>query len=267
MSLGIVIKGPEGLVLAADSRITLETSIRPNTKAYVFFNNATKLIVFDKPYNNFGAVTYGESVIINTGRTANSYLPEFGSYIKNKKGLSIEAFAKEFGLFFKKLWDANKGKDTKKHDGMTFNLGGFNNDEHYGRVFQLNIPNKINPIEQHAGPEKFGISWGGERKYVDRLIRGYDNRLLDFITTSTISEKEQKELLKKIKSLGMTLPLNILPLQDCINLALFFLRTTIDAQKLSVGIRSVGDPIDIAVITRNGLEYVQKKQLKGEKEQ
>lgn len=57
-----------------------------------------------------------------------------------------------------------------------------------------------------------------------------------------------------------------LPLQDCINLAVFLIRTTIKFQEVSSTIpRTCGGPIDVAVITRtDGLQYVQRKQLVGE---
>jgi len=63
MSLAIVIKGPEGVVLAADSRITLEARRPEGTSIAVNFDNASKLLSFTKPHTNVGAVTYGAAVI------------------------------------------------------------------------------------------------------------------------------------------------------------------------------------------------------------
>jgi hypothetical protein len=63
----------------------------------------------------------------------------------------------------------------------------------------------------------------------------------------------------------MTIPLAVLPLQDCVDLALFFIRTTIVAQQLTVGIRGCGGSIDVATITRReGLRFVQRKRIVGE---
>jgi len=42
MSLGVVIKGPEGAVLAADSRVTLEARHGDGMTLLVNFDNATK---------------------------------------------------------------------------------------------------------------------------------------------------------------------------------------------------------------------------------
>ena len=74
MSLGIVIKGPEGIVLAADSRVTL-TATRPgNPPMEINFDNATKLLTFGDTHKYVAAVTYGSAVI--GLRTAHSFIPE-----------------------------------------------------------------------------------------------------------------------------------------------------------------------------------------------
>jgi hypothetical protein len=63
----------------------------------------------------------------------------------------------------------------------------------------------------------------------------------------------------------MSIPLQALPLQDCVDLAIFFIRTTINAQNLIVGLRGVGGPIEVATVTRReGLQFVQKKRIVGE---
>jgi len=63
----------------------------------------------------------------------------------------------------------------------------------------------------------------------------------------------------------MQIPLLAMPLQDCVDLALFFIQTTIAAQRLTVGLRGCGGPIDVATITRReGVHYIQKKQIVGE---
>jgi len=63
MSLGIMIKGPEGIVLAADSRITLLNQLpnkaNPNQMMVIpsTFDNATKLLRVSG-HNYVGVVTY-----------------------------------------------------------------------------------------------------------------------------------------------------------------------------------------------------------------
>ena len=85
MSIGIAFKGPEGIVLAADSRVTL-TGQRPNSNVLVeaHYDNATKLLKV-RGQDFVGAVTYGLGALGDREpRTAHSYLPEFESELEKK---------------------------------------------------------------------------------------------------------------------------------------------------------------------------------------
>lgn len=115
-------------------------------------------------------------------------------------------------------------------------------------------------------PGAFGITWGGQREIVDRLINGFDHRLLRILQTDLkLTSEQMKKLAPKLKQLEMPLPLPAMALQDCVDLAIFFIRTTISAQKLTVGIRGCGGPIDVAIITRRkGLRFIQEKKIVGE---
>lgn len=81
MSLGIVIKGPEGLVLASESRITLTADDGKN-KIPVNFDNAKKVLSFSNPNCAVGVVTYGLAAI--GLRAAHSFIPEFESKLPKK---------------------------------------------------------------------------------------------------------------------------------------------------------------------------------------
>jgi hypothetical protein len=65
---------------------------------------------------------------------------------------------------------------------------------------------------------------------------------------------------------GLQVAIQAMALQDAVDLAVFLIRATIDGQQLSVGVRGCGGFIDIATVTRReGLGFVQRKQLRGER--
>jgi hypothetical protein len=65
---------------------------------------------------------------------------------------------------------------------------------------------------------------------------------------------------------NLPIPYQFLPLQDCVDLSIFLIRTTIELQKWMVGIRGVGGVIDVATITRtDGFQFVQRKAIKGDR--
>jgi hypothetical protein len=150
---------------------------------------------------------------------------------------------------------------------MIFAVGGFNEGEPYGRVYAVCIPRSPAPVEQNPSPQDFGLTWGGQREFVDRLIQGFDAKLLDIVVQHLNLQPAQiPPLTQALQPLQMPIPLAAMALQDCVDLAIFFIRTTIAAQTLTVGIRGCGGPIDVATITRNeGLKFVQCKHIVGEK--
>ena len=196
-------------------------------------------------------------------RTAHSFVPEFEAGLP-KTRISVENFAAKLSEFYLAQWQS-KMPTNYQGAGMTFVIGGFDKDVPYGAMYQLNIPKK--PTPQEKSPGDFGMAWGGQPEYASRLIHGYDKAVLKLIKQSLqLSNEQIKNLVETLRPLNMGIPYAVLSLQDCINLAIFLVKTTIEAQSLSITLRGVGGAIDVAVITRrDGLEIIQQKQLVGEK--
>jgi hypothetical protein len=265
VSLGVVIKGTEGVVLAADSRATL-LAHGPGGVLPVHFDNATKLLTFHEPHNWVGAVTYGAAVMgtqANDLRTAHSFVPEFEASLPEER-LAVGEFADRLSQFYLTRWDERMPPNFQG-GGMTFVIGGFNEDSPYGSVYFLEIPGHPQPEERSIN--EFGITWGGQVEYASRIIQGYDLELPQIAkATLGLSDQQVGALKAALQPLGFTAPYNILPLQDCVDLAIFLVKTTITAQRLSIGIRGVGGSIDVAVITRReGLRVIQQKELVAER--
>ena len=90
MSLGIVFKGPEGIVLAADSRVTLTAQMPgQNMLLPATYDNATKLLRVNGQ-EFVGAVNFGLGAIgQQQPRTAHSFIPEFEEELKGDKRLGV----------------------------------------------------------------------------------------------------------------------------------------------------------------------------------
>jgi len=263
MSLGVVIKGPEGIVLACDSRVTLTATKEGSPSLIVNYDNATKLLSLAAPHNYVAAVTYGIAVI--GLRTAHSFIPEFEVELEESKDrLTMLDFANKLSKFYLTQWKKAYPEEANIPP-MVFIVGGYDPGDAYGKVYQFDIPYKPDPIEQNPGEENFGMTWGGQLDIASRIIHGYDPNLLLILQKELNLSKEQvAHLTKKLmETLEFSIPYQILPLQDCIDLATFMIRTTINGQNLAVGIRGVGGPIDVAIVTKtNGLQYIQKKTIK-----
>lgn len=275
MSLAVVVKGAEGLVLAADSRVTVTATISapsgtPIPAFPLNFDNASKLLSFKHEAHGFvGAVTYGNAVI--GLRTAHSFLPELEPKLGEKR-LTVEEYANQFSAFYLEQWEkamkAMSGGGTAwKGPDMTFLVAGYDEGDFYGKVFLFGIPNSVKPQPKHQNDSDFGMTWGGQTQVVSRLVSASDPILEDlvkrhFSPTEDVMNKFRKEL---HECAGIQIPYQILPLQDCVDLAIFLIRTTMTAQNLAVTMRGVGGPIDVAYITRTQpLTFIQQKQIQGE---
>jgi hypothetical protein len=277
MSLGIAIKGPEGVVLAADSRVTMFTQLpvvqgQPLMLIPSTFDHATKLLrIRHKKQNHVAAITFGAGAIgLTAPRTARSYMPELEGELGDAERMSVSAFAKALSDFFGKRWTENgMPLDLGQQNDMFFYVGGYDGDDPYGKVFGFSIPSA--PIPSHAIPEgQFGAAWGGQREITDRLIQGFDPQVPAFaedILAIPPAQRNTAALNEQLRTkVGAPIPWQFLPLQDCVDLAMFLVKTTIAYQRFTVGIRGVGGATDVATITRDGVNEIQTKQISGERE-
>jgi len=278
MSLGIAFKGPEGIVLAADSRVTLTAQVQPiqaqlgQAQPQVLlipatYDNATKLLrVSEQDY--VGAVTYGLGALgQQEPRTAHSFIPEFEEELKSAgvARLSVKDFADRLSDFFMRQWRSVMPQNYQGPD-MAFLVGGYDDGAPYGRVFELYIPSRPSPTEQNASG--FGIVWGGQRQFTDRIIQGFDDQLpsivLNHLNLPTSQEQALRDHLKS--QLTARIPFAFLPLQDCVDLSMALIQITIAIQSWLVDVRGVGGAIDIATITRTkGFQPIQLKAIRVER--
>ena len=262
MSLGIVIKGPEGVVLAADTRLTLGT---------VTFDNASKILPLG---DNAAAVTYGAGSI--GGRSAHSLIPQFLKEMREryseddtgrslnplKEGpvLPVALWTSELGAFFQRHWES--AGSPPEAQGMSFLVAGITEGMPYGEVFWLPYIGS-NATQAHQG--QFGMSWGGQSDLASRIINGYDGKLLEHLAAQ-LPEVDAPAILRTYaQKYQLPVPYPVLPLQDCIDLAMFLIRATINLQGLAQTNRGVGGTIEVVSITpEEGLRWVQKREIRGE---
>lgn len=263
MSLAVVVKGPEGLVLAADTRVTV-TARQPGTPSPITLNydNATKVLSFSKPHAWVGAVTYGE-MFIGT-RTAHSFVPELELELRDRRHTVFD-YAQLLSNFYRSRWEDAGLPSRAPNGGMSFIVGGYDESSPYGTVFHFNIPSAPEPKPRNT-PD-FGMTWGGQLEIANRIIRGYDPLLFSLIRKQlNMPDETIRSLENSIKPrFEYTIPYEVLPLQDCVDLAIFLIRTTITAQNLAIGRRGVGGAIEVATVTRtDGLKWIQRKEIHGE---
>jgi hypothetical protein len=225
------------------------------------FDNATKLFRVTGQ-DHIGVVTYGAGAIGEIEpRTAHSFIPELEAELAGSGRLSVEEFSQRLSDFFAVRWQ--QGNMPANADPAIFVIGGFDEGGTYGRVYQVVIPAAPQPQEQNAG--EFGITFGGQTETMNRILHGHDPQLPGLLATALkLTATQQNDLGAVLKGQTVQIPIQFLPLQDCVDIAVFMIETTSALQRWQVGIRGVGGPIDVATITRiDGFRAVQEKVIHG----
>jgi hypothetical protein len=266
MTLAVVTKGPEGIVLAADSRVTLTTTLPDKQKLTSYFDNAKKLLRI-KGQDYVGVVTYGAGAIgATTPRTAHGYISEFEKQLaaKHEGRATVLEIAQELGSFYTDRWsDAGMPPPGQGVDPMSFIVGGFDEGEPYGRMYEIFVPTAPAPKELNAGV--FGMTCGGQTEYVSRLLTGVDPRAVALAKEELGLDDAQVQRLSEKWRLGLnvSIPVPFLPLQDCVDLSTFLVKMTAEVQTWTLGIRGVGGAVDVATVTSQiGFEAIQEKRIR-----
>jgi hypothetical protein len=234
MSLVVTVYVPSGIVMAADSRMTVlrsEDHEEGGQKTRV----QQQLVLSDSAYKvvELGKVGAGISVYdsgIIDNQPVESQIYRFEEEALGE-GDDVAAVASKFLAYFR----ANHASTP-----VGFHVAG------YRREGKASVPHVlvghttrepeircVNATEQ--GVLQYGVVRAGDVLVANRLI---DQQHLPLFAA--------------------------MPLQDAIDYAVHLIRTTIDTLRFEPRFPSVGGPIDILVIRPDGIEWVQRKELRGE---
>jgi hypothetical protein len=233
MSLVVTVYVPSGIVMAADSRMTVlrseereenEQKMRVQQQL-VLSDNAYKVVELQTV--GVGISIYDAGVINN--QPADSHVHRFEEEALTP-GDDVMSVAEKFLKYFQSNFPGVNvgfhatGYRLEGKASVPYVLGGHTTREPAVRRFNAN----------DAGQVQYGITRAG-----DTLIA---NRLID----------------------ANHLPLfPAMPLQDAVDYATHLIRATIDTMRFEPRFPSVGGPIDILVVRPNGMEWVQRKELAG----
>lgn len=238
MSLIMSVYVREGIVMAADSRLTL-TIPRPasggqiNTLSITSSDSAKKLFLAP---NNVGIATCGAADIggVPIAGFVESFIVE---KLKNLT-LTAEQVASELQTYFFALG---------VRPGTIFHIAGYAQsavslDQ---TVFFVDPANnalkRLNPVNQQ------GANWGGEIDVLQRLLN-------DVALTQPGGQTS-------IPLPSFPVPFEFFTLQDAIDFAFYGIRSTIDTLRFQTREKTVGGAVDVLVITPDSSQWIAQKQL------
>ncbi len=277
MSVVIVVKVSEGLVLAADSAATLTGRVVDSNGVHeeaVFqtFYNAKKLLQIgnDLP---IGVLTWGQAYI--GLRTIESLVREW-EY--NSGWQSLESFKKKYldkpfsvetcarGLLehLRKAHQEEFGSLPKEQQpGLGIVVAGYSEQGFFPEIWRFVVPIDKDIANQRPdinGKPNFGASWFGITEPIIRLHFGRDDNAVQII-----SEKYNipvEELHEVLRPLEYQIPFPQMPLQDAIEYANYMLNVVIGRFRFVIGPELCGGQVDIAAITQREFHWLSKKTWK-----
>jgi hypothetical protein len=237
MSLIITTYAPEGIILAGDSRLTLNWNQENNgekTQFSITASDSNRKVFTIK--NKFGLGTFGVADI--KGIPISGYINQF---IEEKitDESQIDEIPKSLHEFF---------GDTLGKPATTFYICGykFENNISIPHIYLIDIANSQTNRINIVGTEiQYGANWGGETEVMTRLLNNIKiNNGTDWVDFKTPG-----------------IPFNFFTLQDAIDFSIYAVRTTIETFRFQKRIKTVGGPIDILAIRPDGTKWIQNKEL------
>ncbi len=229
MSLVISLYVREGIVMAADSRATLNMVKKEKAQSVSLSvaqsDSVRKLFLLD---NQIGISAFGEAGV--KGVPISGYVDSFLSGLK--RGIGLERLSEEILKFFSSFSPRPK---------TGFHVGGYEGTEQI--LFQVLVDKeevrRVNP----AGTQ--GAAWAGESDILTRLLQPL-----------------HEERNGKFNPLPyFQIPWGFFTLQDAVDFAEFAIKATADAMRFMPRPKTVGGPIDILVVTPEKGFWVNRKEL------
>jgi len=238
MSLVVTVYAREGIVMAADSRLTLTfprniPGATPHTVSVTSSDSARKLFLTP---NRIGISTYGNAAV--NGAPVAGVVESFIIEQLKDKDLPPKETADALLAYFKAIGVSQ---------ATFFHIAGY-------RPTDQTLTQEVVVADLLAGtvtnlnpPNQQGANWGGEIDIFQRLLNSV--ALLD----------PQGNVVGPIPSFEV--PFQFFTLQDAIDFSTFAIRTTIDTMRFQGRERTVGGPVDVIVITPDTGEWISRKQL------
>jgi len=233
MSLIVSVYTHEGIVMAADSRLTLNSKVLQGGQEREIsfdFSNATYKLFCTK--GNVGISTCGAADIKQ--RPIAGYIEAFANKSEERHADIVAAnLLKHF-------------RGIKPDLNTLFHVGGYDQDDEQKLLVVSVASDQITQVNV-AGDQ--GAKWNGETDVLSRILK-----------PSWISDESGKP---STQLPSYDIPWAFFSLQDAVDFAVFAMSATIGAIRFQNRIKTVGGPIDILVVKPDEAIWVQQKELHG----
>jgi hypothetical protein len=266
MTIVVTIKINDGIVLASDSATTFSDE---KGNAVQVYNNANKIfnLVKGLPIGGFtwGAGGLGSASISTISKDLRRRLS--GSDPAHldwalRPDYTMEFVASRTRELLFELFKAAYPEKVPENFFLGYKVAGYSAGAPLPELWDVSIVGDKCPEPRLArNQSECGSNWDGEYEPLSRLILGVGTKFRDILIAEGVSAEEADSAVAKIRDkLEAPILLAAMPIQDAIDLARFMVETTIGFMRFSLGVSTVGGPIEIAAITKHeGFKWAQRK--------
>lgn len=165
-------------------------------------------------------------------------------------------------FFFDELFKDEFGESPPPGFFLGFKVCGYSAGAALPELWDVKIVGKdvIGPTLVRA-QDSAGPNWDGEYEAMDRLILGFGSQLKKVLTDEGLPEGHAGEVTNQlINKLSVPVVIAAMPIKDAIDLAAFMVETTIRFVGFNMRAATVGEPIEVAAITKHeGFKWVKRK--------
>lgn len=236
MSLLVTVNIREGIVMASDSRLTLNTQqIQPGGQQIVHLavgmsDSNRKLFITP---SQVGIGTFGQAEI--QGVPIAGFIDSFIASLPTTN--NPQQTAQDLLTHFRAM---NPIPNT------SFHVAGYDSQTPPSQeIWSVEIQNNI--VKKANQPNEQGMAYGGEVDVVSRLFQ-------------PVAQPGPNNTWQPLPNIPI--PINFFTIQDAVDFAVYIIRTTIDTIRFQSRPKTVGGPIDVLVIRPSGYEWVSQKQIR-----
>jgi hypothetical protein len=276
MSVGIVVKVSEGLVLGADSASTLHGRIeRPDGAqqegVVKIFHNSKKLLqIGDFP---IGFFTWGQAFL--GSRTIESLVREWehnnGWQSRDDRKardidhrFTVQECAEGLREHLIKFYEEQFGEQPReKRPVLGVVIAGYSQNAFFPEIWRSVFPvddHIVNQRPDKDGKPDFGANWYGLADAIVRLHWGRDDRVIKIIAEGFgIPEDEIQRILEPLE---YQIPFAVMPLQDAIEYTHYMINVAVGRYRFVAGPELCGGEIDVAAITQREFRWISRQSWK-----
>ena len=277
VTIALVIKVSDGLVLASDSATTLGQAHPDGTVDVAnIYNNANKVFNLHKGLP-VGAMTWG---LGNIGPSSIATLAKdirrrfHGEdkanvdWMVDEENYTIETLAGRARDFlvdgrYERVEQAFAEQPDQNLPVLGFLVAGYSSDSDTAEAHVMQLGLDGAPELVDALPGDSGAAWWGMPDAISRILNGFSTELPQALVNLELGLglPEAMAIAGGLKDqLNPQMVPAAMPIQDAIDLAEFLVHATIQFVRFSPGNPTVGGPIEIATITKHeGFKWVKRK--------